>query len=124
MDFVTKIDHTFNESHSAFVRFPEGYQNTLCDHGEWRPTGVPGTTCFVDTNRDPYNWAGNWRWSGGGNLVNELVVGQNHFTFDFLSPMADPSTVSRLTGAPVTIPEDLQCGKPAQSSTRSSSSTT
>ena len=43
--------------------------------------------------RDPYNWAGNWRWNPAGNIVNELVVGQNHFTFDFVSPMADPTQI-------------------------------
>ncbi len=109
LDFVTKIDHNFNNSHGAFVRFSKGYQNTLCDAVNGGQPAFPDTSCLVNTNRNPYNWAGNWRWSGGGNLVNELVVGQNHFTFDFLSPLADPSRYS-LVGAPVTINEDLQWG--------------
>jgi hypothetical protein len=109
MDFVTKIDHTFNARHSAFVRYSRGYQNTYCDQVNGGQPAFPGTTCFVDTTRDPYNWAGNWRWSAAGNVVNELVVGQNHFTFDFVSPMADSSKFS-LTGAPVTLPEDYQVG--------------
>ena len=109
MDFVTKVDHTFNESHSAFVRYSRGYQNTYCDQVNGGQPAFPGTTCFVDTTRDPYNWAGNYRWSARGNIVNELVVGQNHFTFDFVSPMADPSQFS-LTAAPVTLPEDYQVG--------------
>ncbi|MEO5895623.1 MAG: TonB-dependent receptor, partial [Vicinamibacterales bacterium] len=109
MDFVTKVDHTFNDRHSAFVRYSKGYQNTLCDQVNGGQPGFPGTTCFVNTERDPYNWAGNWRWSARSNVVNELVVGQNHFTFDFVQVMADPSRFS-FTGAPVTIPEDFQVG--------------
>ncbi len=108
MDFVTKIDHTFNARNSAFVRFSKGYQNTDCDSVNGGLPAFPGTTCFVETKRSPYNWAGNWRWNPGSNIVNELVVGQNHFTFDFVSPMADPSRVS--LSAPVTIDEDFQVG--------------
>ena len=109
MDFVTKIDHTFSPSHSAFVRFSKGYQNTLCDQVNGGEPAFPGTTCFVDTERDPTNWAANYRWSGSGNLVNELVVGQNRFTFDFVNPMADPSRLS-FSGAPVTLPESYAVG--------------
>jgi hypothetical protein len=109
LDFTTKVDHTFTSSHGAFIRYSKGYQNTLCDQVNGGDPAFPGTTCFVDTERDPYNWAGNYRWSARGNLVNELVVGQNHFTFDFVSPMADPSQYS-LVSAPVTLPEDHQWG--------------
>ena len=117
MDFVTKIDHTFNERHSAFVRYSRGYQNTYCDQVNGGQPAFPGTTCFVDTTRDPYNWAGNWRW----NARHRQRVGRRAepFTFDFVSPMADPSRFS-LTGAPVTLPEDYQVETSA-ASTRSSS---
>ena len=108
LDFVTKIDHAFNPNHSAFVRYSQGYQNTFCDQVNGGQPAFPGTTCFVDTTRDPYNWAANWRWSGGS-LVNELVVGQNHFTFDFVSPMGDPSRYS-LVSAPVQLPESYEWG--------------
>jgi Carboxypeptidase regulatory-like domain/TonB-dependent Receptor Plug Domain len=107
-DFVAKVDHNFNAANSAFLRFSKGYQNTLCDQVNGGEPGFPGTTCFVDTERSPYNWAGNWRWNPGGNLVNELVIGQNHFTFDFVSPMADPSRIS--LSAPVTLPESFEIG--------------
>lgn len=109
MDFVGKIDHTFNSSQSAFVRYSKGYQNTLCDQVNGGDPAFPGTPCLVDTKRNPYNWAGNWRWSVRGNLVNELVVGQNHFTFDFVSPLADPTRYSFIS-TPVTLPEDYQWG--------------
>jgi len=109
MDFVTKIDHTFNTKHSAFVRISKGYQNTLCDQVNGGEPPFPGLACLVDTERSPYNWAGNWRWNPGSTLVNELVVGQNHFTFDFLNPSADASSVSFIT-APITLPEDFSQG--------------
>jgi len=109
MDFVTKIDQTFNAKHSAFVRISKGYQNTLCDSVNGGEPPFPGFACFVNTNRSPYNWAGNWRWSPGGSLVNELVVGQNHFTFHFLNPSASPSSVTFLS-APITLLEDFTRG--------------
>jgi hypothetical protein len=109
MDFVAKIDHTFNTRHSAFFRYSKGYQNTLCDSVNGGEPPFPGLTCLVDTNRSPYNWAGNWRWNPGSNLVNEFVVGQNHFTFDFLNPNANSSIVTFIT-APITLPEDFTQG--------------
>jgi hypothetical protein len=109
LDFVAKIDHTFSPSNSAFVRYSKGYQNTLCDQVNGGEPAFPGTTCFVNTERRPYNWAANWRWSARNNLVNELVVGQNHFTFDFVSPMADPTRYS-LVSAPIQLPEDFEWG--------------
>ncbi len=108
MDFVAKVDHSINDRNSAFLRYSKGYQNTLCDQVNGGEPGFPETTCFVNTERDPYNWAANYRWSGGGSLVNEFVVGQNHFTFDFALPMADPSRFS--FAAPVQLPESYEVG--------------
>ena len=117
MDFVTKFDHVFNGQHSAFARISKGYQNTLCDSVNGGEPPFPGLPCFVDTERSPYNWAGNWRWNPGGSVVNELVVGQNHFTFDFVNPSADasqvtfsaPSITSIATGV-LTMPQDYTVG--------------
>ncbi len=108
MDFVTKIDHTFSNRHGAFVRLSKGFQNTGCDAGNTGESAFPGLPCLVNTERDPFNWAGNWRWSASGNIVNEFVVGQNHFTFDFLNPSANAAQPT-FTG-PVTIPEDFRIG--------------
>lgn len=108
MDFTTKIDHTFSGTQSAFVRFSKGYQNTNCDQVNGGEPAFPGLPCLVNTERSPYNWAANHRWSPAGNIVNELVIGQNHFTFDFLNPSADPG---RLTlNGPITSPEDYTVG--------------
>jgi hypothetical protein len=118
LDFVTKIDHVFNPHHSAFARISRGYQNTLCDSVNGGEPPFAGQPCFVDTNRSPYNWAGNWRWNpGGGNLVNEFVVGQNHFTFDFLNPSVDPAqltfsapTFTNIATGTLQLPEDFTTG--------------
>ena len=91
MDFVTKIDHTFNASNSAFVRYSKGFQNTNCDQVNGGEPVFPGGPCQVNTERSPYNWAANYRWSPAGSVVNEFVVGQNHFTFDFANPSANPA---------------------------------
>jgi hypothetical protein len=109
LDFVTKIDQTFNERHSAFVRISKGFQNTLCDQVNDGEPWFPGGPCIVNTERKPYNWAGNWRWNPRGNVVNELVVGQNHFTFDFVNPSADPSRPTFIS-TPVDNPEDFTVG--------------
>jgi hypothetical protein len=42
-------------------------------------------------------------------MVNELVVGQNHFTFDFVTPTADPSQIT-LGGAPIQQLVDYEIG--------------
>ena len=108
-DFVTKIDHNFSPSNTAFVRISKGYQNTLCDSVNGGLERFPGSGCIVNTERSPYNWAGNWRWNPGGNLVNEFVVGQNHFTFDFLIPTSD-TTRPTLIAPTITDPETFDVG--------------
>jgi len=108
MDVVGKVDHTFSNRHAAFVRYSRGYQDTLCDQVNGGDPPFPGLDCLVNTERSPYNWAGNYRWNPTGSLVNELVIGQNHFTFDFLNPSADPSQVTFTT--PITNPEDRTVG--------------
>ena len=40
--------------------------------------------------------------------MNEFVVGQNHFTFDFLNPIGDGSRMS--FSGPITMPEDYEIG--------------
>jgi hypothetical protein len=107
LDFVTRIDHTINADHRVFFRYSKGYQDTNCDQVNDGEPFFPGLTCLVNTKRSPYNWAGNYRW-GRGAVVNELVLGQNHFTFDFLNPSADPSQYT--LGGPVLVPEDFTVG--------------
>ncbi len=108
-DFVTKIDHVFSSSHSAFVRIAKGQQNTNCDQVNSGEPVFPDLPCVVNTERSPYNWAANWRWNARSNMVNELVVGQNHFTFDFRNPSADPSQPT-FSFASIAIPENYTVG--------------
>ncbi len=108
-DFVTKVDYTFSPRNSAFFRFSKGYQDTLCDDVNGGLAPFPGLSCLVDTFRSPLNWAANWRWNPRGNLVNELVVGQNFFEFNFVTPTADPTTPTYSFGS-ITMPVDTQVG--------------
>ena len=108
-DFVTKIDHTFNTRHAAFARISKGYQNTLCDSVNGGLERFPGSGCIVNTERSPYNWAANWRWNPGGSVVNEFVVGQNHFTFDFVIPTSDTSRPT-IIAPTITDPETFDVG--------------
>ena len=92
MDFVTKIDHTFNAQHSAFARISKGYQNTICDSVNGGEPPFPRAPLLRRHQPLTVQLGGQLALEpGGGNLVNEFVVGQNHFTFDFLNPSADPS---------------------------------
>jgi Carboxypeptidase regulatory-like domain len=108
-DIVFRIDHTFNESHAVFARVAWGRQDTLCDQVNGGDPRYPGGPCLVNTERDPLNQAYNWRWVPGGTMINELVVGTNSFTFDFVSPLGDPSKYSPIF-ADINLPEDYQWG--------------
>ncbi len=108
-DWVTKIDHVFTSRQSAFVRVSKGYQNTYCDTVNGGLAPFPDVSCLVDTTRSPYNVAGNWRWNPASSVVNELVAGVNHFTFNFITPEADPTKLS-FSGFQVTLPEDHEIG--------------
>lgn len=108
-DFVTKIDHVFNPSNSMFVRYSRGQQDTNCDSVNGGLPMFPDGDCIVNTKRSPVNWAGNWRWNPRSNMVNEFVVGQNNFTFDFQIPSAD-ATKYTFTGLIASNPEDHSHG--------------
>jgi hypothetical protein len=88
-DFTFKIDHTFNERHSMYVRWAQGQQNTICDNANGGLARFPGLPCFVDTFRDPKNLAVNYRATLSPTTVNEFIVGFNRFTFSFNNP--DPN---------------------------------
>jgi Carboxypeptidase regulatory-like domain len=91
-DFTTKIDHTFNERNTIFVRYARGEQTTLCDNANGGLQRFPDSPCFVDTTRSPRNLAVNYRRTLTPTTVNELVGGFNRFTFGFLNP--DPNAAT------------------------------
>lgn len=88
-DFTARVDHTFNDRHAVYVRWAQGAQNTLGDNVNGGLRKFPGFPNFVDTFRTPRNLAANYRWAISPTLINEFVVGFNHFSFSFNNP--DPN---------------------------------
>jgi len=92
-DFVLKIDHTFNERNSIYVRWAQGEQDTLGDNGNAGLKSFPNSEFnFVDTFRNPKNLAINYRWTPTSRVTNEFVFGINKFAFSFNNP--DPNGTS------------------------------
>jgi len=90
-DSVIKIDQVISNSNSLYGRFAWGRQNTYADTANGGLPPYPGVANFVDTFRDPLNFAANWRSTLRSNIVNEFVAGMNYFAFDFTTPEADTS---------------------------------
>jgi len=99
-DLTFKIDHTFNDRNSLFVRYAQGEQDTVGDSGNGNtnggliggtggPRAFPNSPRNIDTLRNPRNIAVNYRWSPTATITNELVAGFNRFTFSFNN--ADPN---------------------------------
>jgi hypothetical protein len=108
-DFLFKIDHKFNDSHTMFVRYAWGNQNTINDTTNSGEPAFPGLPPKVNTTRDPRNLAASYRWVITPSLSNEVVVGANHFTFNFINPSAGQQPFSIVTVNP-TDPLDFQEG--------------
>ncbi|HEY0405016.1 MAG TPA: TonB-dependent receptor [Pyrinomonadaceae bacterium] len=98
-DFVAKVDHTFNDRNTLYVRYAQGKQNTFGDNGNGGLRSFPDSPFnFVDTFRDPKNLAVNYRWTPTAVVTNEFVVGFNKFAFDFTNP--DPTPVPFILNLP------------------------
>ncbi|MBI4475941.1 MAG: hypothetical protein HY654_02140, partial [Acidobacteria bacterium] len=108
-DSVIKIDHVLTSRHYLFVRPAWGRQNTNCDSVNGGQPRFPDGSCIVNTKRDPYNVAANWRWNPGSSVVNEMVAGVNPFAFDFVIPTADPSKPT-FSAVGLTMPEEFTVG--------------
>jgi len=93
-DVVFKIDQVINPRNTLFARIAFGEQNTVCDTANAGQPLFPGQPCFVNTMRSPKNLAFNWRWNPVPSVTNELVVGLNKFTFNFVSPTTDLGKIS------------------------------
>jgi hypothetical protein len=107
-DYTFKIDHKFNDNNTVFLRYSWGRQDTPNDIGNGGDPRFPGLSGTVDTLRKPRNWAANYRWVLNPNMVNELVVGQNRFTFSFFNPIANQqpySPVTNVTTDPLSFQE-------------------
>jgi hypothetical protein len=108
-DFVFKVDHKFNDNHSTFVRYAWGNQNTVNDTTNSGAPAFPGLPPKVNTQRDPRNLAVSYRWVITPTLMNEVVAGGNHFTFNFVNPSAGEQPFSIVTINP-TDPLDFAVG--------------
>jgi Carboxypeptidase regulatory-like domain len=108
-DFVFKIDHKINDLHNVYVRYAWGKQDTLNDTTNAGAPAFPGLPAKVNTTRDPRNLAASYRWVVKPNLVNEVVSGFNHFTFNFINPSAAEQAFSIVTVNP-TDPLDFTWG--------------
>lgn len=108
-DFVFKIDHKFSDSQNLSFRYAWGKQDTVNDTTNSGAPGFPGLPPKVNTQRDPRNLAINYRWVLTPNLINEFVVGGNHFTFNFINPSAGEQPFQVVTVNP-TDPLDFTVG--------------
>ncbi len=108
-DVSTKVDYVVNDRNYAFARVSWGQQDTDCDSVNGGQPAFPGLPCLVNTTRDPTNFAASWRWNPKSSLVNELVVGRNHFTFDFVNPSTDVHQVT-YTFSNLSMPENFTNG--------------
>ncbi len=108
-DLVFKVDQVFNDRNFFFARVAWGRQDTTCDRVNGGEARFPGLPCQVNTERSPRNLAFNWRWNPTPRITNELVVGGNHFTFNFDQPTADANRPT-LSFGDIVIPEDFVFG--------------
>ena len=92
-DNMIRIDHQLSDRHWLFARGSWGYQNTVCDAANSGTAFFPGEECNVNTERNPKNIAASWRYAATANIINEFIFGHSEFTFDFLSPQAQPGQI-------------------------------
>jgi hypothetical protein len=90
-DFVTKFDFKLSDTHLFYVRYAKGQQNSFGDSANTGRPVFPNSPNFVDTFRNPENWAFNWRWSPSSFLTNEFIFGISKFAFKFETPHPDPN---------------------------------
>ena len=108
-DFTARVDHSFNDRHSLYVRWAHGAQNTLGDNVNGGLQKFPGIPNFVDTYRTPRNLAANYRWTISPKVVNEFVVGFNRFTFSFNNPdpRENPPVILNVPNDPLNLEEPV-----------------
>ncbi len=103
-DITFKIDHVLTSRQTIFARIYLGEQDTRCDQVNGGQPAFPGGPCMVDTTRSPRNLAFNWRWSPTARTTNELVLGQQHYVYNFVTPTADASIPDITWYSQVTMP--------------------
>jgi hypothetical protein len=107
-DITFKVDHILTQKNTVFGRVAWGRQDTECDSANAGQRMFPGEQCGVNTERGPRNLAFNWRTNPTPTFTNELVVGQNQFVYNFLTP---GQTLENLwIQGPVSLPGVLDYG--------------
>src|SRR5260370_7951687 len=91
-NFMYRVDHTFNEKNTIFVRFLMGHYNTLQgDPLNRRPHVFPGFPPLGDVYRTTKNLAISDRHVFSPSLVNEFTTGFSRFIFLFTHGEANPA---------------------------------
>jgi hypothetical protein len=88
IDRVFKIDHVINSHQTVFARVYLAEEDTNCDQVNGGQPRFPGGPCTVNTTRSPRNLAFNWRWSPTARTTNEVVAGEQHYVYNFVTPGA------------------------------------
>ncbi len=90
--FTGRVDHTFNESNSAFARYLYSDYNTLLgDPLNSRPQVFPGDfPALGEVFRKSSNLAIQYRRVISPRIVNEFTMGYSRFQFVFTQGEADP----------------------------------
>lgn len=89
--YMLRIDHTINSSHTLWGRWLGAEQNTLGgDPLNSRPVVLPGYPARGEVFRPAHNIAVGLRSVLSPRLVNELTLGYSRFTFLFTQGEANP----------------------------------
>ena len=92
-DNTIRVDHRLTDKHYLFARGAWGHQNSVCDAANSGTAFFPETGCNVNTERGPKNIAASWRYLISPKIVNEFIFGHSDFTFNFISPQAQPGQI-------------------------------
>jgi len=87
-DTVFKIDDVLTAHQTVFARVYLAEEDTDCDQVNGGQPRYPGGPCTVNTTRSPRNLAFNWRWSPTARTTNEVVIGEQHYVYNFETPGA------------------------------------
>ncbi len=87
-DVTFRFDQVLTQNQTAFARVTLEEEDTNCDQVNGGEPRFPGGPCTVNTTRSPRNMAFGWRWTPGPRSTNELVVGEQHYVYNFETPGA------------------------------------
>ena len=89
---MARVDHTFNEQNSLFVRWLFSHYNTReGDPLNSRPQVFPGFPPLGEVFRNTTNVAVSYRWVVSPRIVNEFTTGFARFVFLFTQGEANPA---------------------------------